>query len=118
VIRPRTGALADITDGLAHGVGLTGDVEAGDAGAAARERQERGQHAGGGRFAGAVGAEEGDELAFLDVEGDAADGFDRAGLGLEGARQLARLDGCGQFRVLHLVQRQRRCYELRAVYAV
>ena len=47
-----------------------------DAGAAAGRAQERRQHADGGRLAGAVRAEEAEDLAFLDVEVDAVDGAD------------------------------------------
>ena len=50
------------------------DIEAGDCGCSRGGREEAGQHAHGGGFSGAVGAEEPDDLAFGDGEGDVVDG--------------------------------------------
>ena len=58
--------------------GVGDDVVAGDPGAAAGRAQQRGQHPHGGRLAGAVGAEEGVDLAVGDLEVDAVDGPDPA----------------------------------------
>ena len=52
-------------------------VVTGDLGRPGRRRDQGGQHPQGGRLAGAVGAEEGDELAAVDLEVEAADGLDR-----------------------------------------
>ena len=50
----------------------------GDLGAAGGDRQQRRQHPHGRRLAGAVRAEEAEDLAGADLEVDAADGLDRA----------------------------------------
>ena len=57
--------------------------------------QEGGEHAEGGRLAGAVGAEEADDLAGLDVEVHAAHGVDVSSSGLVGAGQAAGMDHAG-----------------------
>ena len=61
---------------LARAVGVAGDVDAGDARAAGGDRQQRGEHPHGRRLAGAVGPEEAEDLAGVDVEVDAAHRLD------------------------------------------
>ena len=61
-------------DRAAHLGRLVDDVVAGDRRPAAGRTQQRGQHPHGGRLAGAVGAEEGVDLALGDLEVDAVDG--------------------------------------------
>ena len=70
-------------------VALPGDV-AQHAGLAGGGVDHAGEQLERGGFAGAVGAEEGDELALLDVEIDAADGLDFAILAVEQPRNAAR----------------------------
>ena len=53
-------------------------IEAADADAAAVEIAEAFEDFDGGGFAGAVGAEEAEDFAFVDAEADAADGFEIA----------------------------------------
>src|SRR5439155_4404012 len=66
------------SDPAAYSVRLTGDVEAGDDGGARRDREQRGDHAHGRGLAGAVRAEESEDLAGVDAQIDAAHGFHRA----------------------------------------
>jgi len=49
---------------------LLEDVKAGDRSGAGRGRKKTRQHAHGGGLAGAVGPEEADDLAFVNLEGD------------------------------------------------
>ena len=64
-------------------------VEAEDAGAAAVGRQQAVEEANGRRLARPVGTEEGDDLAGVDVEGQAVEGL----LGAEGDGQVLGVDG-------------------------
>ena len=57
------GVLPGDADDAAHGRGVGDDVEAGDPGRAARRAGQRGEHADGGRLAGAVGAEHAEDAA-------------------------------------------------------
>ena len=68
------GVLQRHADAQAHGVGLGGDVVAGDPGPPAGRQQQRAQHPHGGGLAGAVGAEEAVDLARRHLEVDAVDG--------------------------------------------
>ena len=92
--RVEPGLLERDADPPAHRVGVAGDVDAGDARAARRDRQQRGQHLDGRRLAGAVRAEEAEHLAGLDAQVDPAHGLDVA-IGLD---QRPRLDGGRRFR--------------------
>jgi hypothetical protein len=67
-------------------------VGAGDRRFAGARRDQRGQHAQRRRLAGAVRAEEAEDLAFADAEVDAAHGFDGAALGAERLPEVMRLD--------------------------
>jgi len=70
-------ALADVPDAAAY-VATVGDhVVPGDLGRAGRRRDQGGKHPQGGRLAGAIGAEERDELARGDLQVEAAHGLDR-----------------------------------------
>src|SRR5690606_38750865 len=69
--------LADVADAGAHGGGVGEDVVADDAGAAGARGDEGREQAQARRLAGAVGPEEGDELARRDAEAELADGLDR-----------------------------------------
>src|SRR5680860_1104242 len=69
-------ALADVPDAAAY-VATVGDhVVPGDLGRAGRRRDQGGKHPQGGRLAGAIGAEERDELARGDLQVEAAHGLD------------------------------------------
>ena len=57
-----------------HGAGLADHVVPGDGGPTGGRQQQRGQHADGGRLAGAVGTEEAEDLALGDLEVDALHG--------------------------------------------
>ena len=78
--------LADVEPGLlqgdadlpAHGVGIGGHVDPGDACAPGRDRHERRQHPDGRRLAGTVRPEEAEDLAALDMQVDAAHRLDLA----------------------------------------
>jgi hypothetical protein len=76
-------------DRRAHLRPLLHDVEAGDARAPRRRREQRRQHVHGGRLAGAVRAEEAVDLAGRDRQ---VDPVDRADPALELANQPFRLD--------------------------
>ncbi len=66
------------------GVGLEAvDALAGEGDLAGSWADDAGDGAEGGGFAGTVGADEGDDFAFFDVEGDAFDGEDGAVAGVE-----------------------------------
>ncbi len=81
--------LEDEADVPADVVALGGDVEAAHAGGAGGGPRERAEHVDRRALAGAVGAEEAEDLAASDGERDAADGLDLAvGLG-----ELVDLDG-------------------------
>jgi hypothetical protein len=67
---------------------------AGDRGGAAGGRDQRGEHAQGGGLAGAVGAEEAEDLARLDGEVDAPYGFDRSVAAAEGVGESGGADDC------------------------
>src|SRR5439155_26185512 len=71
-------ALGQVADVLADLVGLRHHVVAGDLGDAAGGGQVAGEDAHGRGLAGAVGAEEADDLAAGDLEADTVDGQDRA----------------------------------------
>ena len=68
--------LADVADPLAHPAGLAEQVAAGNGRPAAGDREQGGEHPERRRLAGAVGAEEAEGLASLDVEVDAGDRLD------------------------------------------
>ena len=70
-------ALADVADAAPDLAALAHHVVAGDLRGPRRRLDQRGQHPERRRLAGAVGAEEGDELAVADLEVEAADGLDR-----------------------------------------
>ncbi len=70
-------ALPDVPDRAAYGALLAHDVVPRDLGRARRRGDERGQHAQRRRLAGAVGSEEGDQLAVGHLEVEPADGLDR-----------------------------------------
>ena len=73
--------LGHVADAAPHLRGLADHVVPGDGGGARRGLEQGGQHPQCGGLAGAVRAEERDDLALLDVEVDAVDGAD-LGLGL------------------------------------
>ena len=76
--RVEPGLLQRDADLPAGGVRIGGHVDAGDARRARRDRHERRQHPDGRRLAGAVRSEEAEDLAGIDLQVDAAHGFDRA----------------------------------------
>jgi hypothetical protein len=84
--------LADVADALADLAGLLEQVGAGDRRLAAAGRQQGGEHPQSRRLAGAVGAQESKDLALLQAEVDAFDGFDAALASLEGAAQAASVN--------------------------
>ena len=55
--------VGHVTDDVPHGVGLADDIVAQDSGGAGGGRQEGGQDAQGGGLAGAIGADEAEEIA-------------------------------------------------------
>src|SRR5258706_9992104 len=63
--------FGEVTEVFADLLGLVEDVEAVDGGGTARGREVAGEHAHGRGFAGAVGAEETDDIALLNLEADA-----------------------------------------------
>ena len=77
--RVEPGLLQRDADPAAHGVGLAGDVDAGDPRAAGGDREQRRQHPHRRRLAGAVRPEEAEHLARLDPQVDAAHRLDRLG---------------------------------------
>ena len=77
-LRIERDAFGQIADALADLHRLRHDVEAGHAGDAAGGRQIGGQDAHDGRLAGAVVAEQADDLVLLDLETDVVDGQDGA----------------------------------------
>ena len=84
--------LADVADLVAHLGGVVQEVEARDGRLAAGRWQQRREHAERRRLARAVGPEEAEDLALLDVEVDSGDGFDGALARLEGLSQIVGLD--------------------------
>ena len=70
--------LEDEADVAPHRVALAVDVEAGDDRRAAGRRDERAEHRDRRRLAGAVGAEEAEDLTRRDLEVDPAHGLDLA----------------------------------------
>ena len=87
--------LRDVADAAAHLARLADQVVTGDGrGAGARHQQGR-EHAQGRGLAGAVRAEQPDDLALGDIEIDAADRVNRTGLRLEAAGQAASVDHGG-----------------------
>ena len=87
VVAPREGPVHNrvLEDNAARGAGsdgVPGHVEPGNPGCAAGWRDRGGEHADGRRLAGAVGAQEPEDLAGRNVEVDAGHGFDSAGIGL------------------------------------
>ncbi len=70
--------LRDDADVLAHLARMARDVEAGDERMAAARRDERREHPHDRRLAGAVGAEQSEDLAATDFEVDLVDRGERA----------------------------------------
>src|SRR5207237_1430332 len=68
-----TGALGEDADGGADAVVVDAELVALDPGAPMAGRDERGQHPQRGRLAGAVGSEQPEHLALLDLERELAD---------------------------------------------
>lgn len=104
-------ALPDVPDAVADGVGLGDDVVSRDGGGARRRPGQRGEHAQGGRLAGPVGAEDGDELARRDVEVDAPHGVHGAALVPPDGEVLGQCSGPdhGAPPGLRCVRRERLC---------
>ena len=67
--------LGNDADHAAHRVGIFAHIVAGDNGLAAGDRDQRRHHADERAFAGAVGAEQAEDLAVGHREGDALHGF-------------------------------------------
>src|SRR6185437_113568 len=82
--------LEDEADVAAHVVAGGGDVEAGDLGRPVARLGQRAEHVDRRRLAGAVGAEEAEDLAGLDLEVHAFDGFEIA----EAFAEVFDGDGC------------------------
>ena len=83
--------LAHVADAAADPPGLAPDVQPGDRGAAPVDRQQGGQHPQRGGFAGAVRAQESDDLTPGDLQADPAHRLDRL---VPAAREaLAQLPG-------------------------
>jgi hypothetical protein len=89
------GVLQRDTDVAPNGVGLVDDVVSGDRRRARRRPQQRGEHPDGGALAGAVRAEEAEDLAGLDGEIDAVDGSYGVGARSEVSDEIAGDDGWG-----------------------
>jgi hypothetical protein len=83
--------LRDVADAAPHLLGLLDHVEPGHRGGALGGTQQGGEHPERGGLAGAVRAEESDDLTLGDVEVDAVDGADLllllAVLGVEGLHE-------------------------------
>ena len=89
-VRIKAEALAHVADVLLEALGVAHDIEARHlGGAAAGSEQDAGEHAHGGRLAGAVGADEAEDLAVGDVEVEPCDGDEV----VEGAAQAVGTDG-------------------------
>jgi hypothetical protein len=91
-LRQAAAALGDVADPAADADRVFEEVVAGDGGRPGGGPQQRGEHAQRGRLAGAVGAEEADDLAGVDVEVDTADRLHGAGAGGERAGEAAGSD--------------------------
>jgi hypothetical protein len=91
--------LGDVADAAAHLLGLPDDVVAGHRGRALRRGEQRGEHPQRRGLAGAVGAEEPDDLTLGHVEVDAVDGAHLGLLlalpGLEGLHETPCTDHPG-----------------------
>src|SRR3989442_6438798 len=87
-----TTGLADVTDPVANPVLLCGEVAARDTRGAAARRQQGGEHAQRGRFAGAVRAEQAGDLARAYVQVHDGHRFDLPLARLEDAAQPACFD--------------------------
>ncbi len=72
------GVIGHVADATTHAFGIDLDVDAVDLDTAAARFEQRAHDADGGGFAGAVGAEEGEDFPFGYVEGDVVDGVDGA----------------------------------------
>ncbi len=83
--------LRHVADALLDLLGVGADVEPGHASVAGARREQAGEHLDGGRLAGAVGAEEAEDLALGDLEAHMVDGDEIA----ERAGEIADLDGVG-----------------------
>src|SRR5207249_2103230 len=70
--------LRHVADALADRFRIRADIEAFDMSLAAAERQEAGEHFDDGGLSAAIGAEETEDFAFLDVEADIVDGGEAA----------------------------------------
>ena len=92
--RVEAGLLEGDADLAAGAVRIAGDVNAGDLRTAGGDRQQRRQHPHGGRLAGAVGAEEAEDLAGVDLQVHAPDGLDLV-VARVGLHQLLGQDGRG-----------------------
>ena len=88
--------FGEVADGFSHAEGVFEDVVATNGGGTGVGGEEAGEHFHGGAFSGAVGAEEAEDLAFFDLEGDAVDG----GNGAETAAEVVYLDGSILHRVI------------------
>ena len=88
----RGAALRHVADPPADADRVGDQVAAGDRGGAGGGFEQRGQHAQRRRLAGAVGAEEADDLTGLDVEVDPDDGVDLLLALAEGAGEPAGVD--------------------------
>ena len=91
-------AAEDVADSLAHLPRFLDDVVAEHARAPRRGDEQRDQHLDRRRLARAVRAEEAEELALLDLEADALDGFDL----FHAAAQRARVGAIRAMQVLCL----------------
>jgi len=88
--------LGDVADPAADADGVGAEVAAGDGRGAGGRAEEGGQHPEGGRLAGAVRAEEADDLAGGDCKVDATNGLDRSAAGLEGAGEAEGVNDGGR----------------------
>ncbi len=82
-------ALRHVADSPLHAFGIGRHVDAADRGGARRRPQEAAQHPDGGGLAGAVAAQEAEDLAATDVERQPVDGEERA----ESSREVPDVDG-------------------------
>jgi len=81
-----------------HAVWFAAQVATGNGGFAIGGREQRGEHAERGGFAGAVGAEEAENFAGFDPQVNAGNGFDGSGAGAKSAPQGVGLDHNGPSR--------------------
>ena len=96
-LRGRAAALGDVADAPAHRDRRAAEIVSGDDGVARARGEQRREHPQRRRLAGAVGAEEADDLACIDVDVDAANGLDSTRAGGEALGQPARLDHIVKF---------------------